>query len=237
MSCCAPELATSLAIPAAHRSPHDRRGVAQILDGLEQRHDDQIRRYDADVARIERAVHHAAFLLQQQHFQKIADGLRMADDVMADRLVAVGLAHRGGLGENRQFVLDGERIFGVQQPRRPRIRQQPQQKLLLLQFRERRVIIGDARACARISVIVSSWRSEFGADRRWRDGSRTLPRRESTAPALSGDHLAVVQPQRLVDRDEIGEKGPAVGVGRGRATACRIACPPVKCSSVPARRE
>ena len=86
---------------------HDRRGVAQILDGLEQRHDDQIRRDDAGVARIERAVHHAAFLLQQQHFQKIADGLGVADDVMADRLVAVGLAHRGGLGEDRQFVLDG----------------------------------------------------------------------------------------------------------------------------------
>ena len=45
---------------------HDGRGVAQVFDGFKQRHHDEV------VLRfgIERAVHQAHFLLQQQHFSR-----------------------------------------------------------------------------------------------------------------------------------------------------------------------
>ena len=57
------------------------------------------------VARIQRAAHKAAFLLQQQHFEKIAHRLRMADDVMADRLAAEILcACRAARLEYREFA-------------------------------------------------------------------------------------------------------------------------------------
>ena len=67
---------------------HDRRGVAQVFDRLEERRDDQIHGSRGDILRGERAVHQAAFLLQEQHLQQIAHRLRVRNDVMADRFVA-----------------------------------------------------------------------------------------------------------------------------------------------------
>ena len=87
---------------------------------------------------------------------------------------------------------------------------------MLLQLGERRVIVGDARLRQnfrdRLLVTVGALAQIDGGEVE----AEHLHRANQGLQALRGDHLAVVQPQRLVDRDEIGEKGPAVGVGRAR---------------------
>jgi len=80
---------------------HDGRGMRQVFDGLEQGHHDEV------VFRlgIERAVHQAHFFLQQQHFQQIAHRFGVADDVVANRLVAKALAQRTGRFKDGQLAL------------------------------------------------------------------------------------------------------------------------------------
>jgi hypothetical protein len=88
MSCSAPLRCTSLAMPAGVELAHDGRGIAQVLDGLEQRHHDQVVAWPG----VQRAAHQADFLLQQQHLQQVAHGFGVADDVVADRLRAKAFA-------------------------------------------------------------------------------------------------------------------------------------------------
>jgi len=59
---------------------HDRSGFAEICNGLEQGHDDEV----AAGVRIERPTQQADFFLQQQHLEQIAHSLGVADDAMAD---------------------------------------------------------------------------------------------------------------------------------------------------------
>jgi hypothetical protein len=91
---------------------HDGRGIAQVFDGFEQRHDDQV----VGGVAVQRAVHQADFLLQQQHFQQVAHGFGVADDVVADRLFAEAGARRAGGFENREFAC----ARGPNRPRPPR---------------------------------------------------------------------------------------------------------------------
>ena len=76
--------------------PHDGLGIAQIGDGFEQGRHDQF-----DPRRLRRhrtaAVEQAELLLEHEHFQKIADRLGMADDVVADRLRTEGAAQHSRL--------------------------------------------------------------------------------------------------------------------------------------------
>ena len=63
---------------------HDPRSVAQVGNGFEQRHDDQI---TAGV-RVKRATHQSGFLLQQQDLQQVADFFGVRDDVVPDGGIA-----------------------------------------------------------------------------------------------------------------------------------------------------
>jgi hypothetical protein len=80
---------------------------AQVADGLEQRRHHQRRR---SVRIAQRAAHQPGFLLQHQHFEKIAHRLGMADDGMADRLTPDQRAHAPRHGENGEFALGLGRI-------------------------------------------------------------------------------------------------------------------------------
>lgn len=63
---------------------HDLGRDAQVADGLEQRHDDQV----AGGVAVQRAAQQPGLLQQQGHFQQVADRLGVADDVVAQRLAA-----------------------------------------------------------------------------------------------------------------------------------------------------
>ena len=80
---------------------HDGRGIAQVFNRFEQWHDDQVGRG----LRVQCASHQSDFLLQQQHFQQIAHGFCVADDVVADGFVTKAFTHGLGCGKNSQFTL------------------------------------------------------------------------------------------------------------------------------------
>ena len=88
---------------------HDRRRAAQVADGLEQRHDDQV---GHRVLR-QRAAQQPGLLQQQQHLEQVADLLGVADDAVADRAAAE--ARDGGVGglEDRQFAARNVAVVGA----------------------------------------------------------------------------------------------------------------------------
>ena len=88
---------------------------------------------------VQRAAHQAHFLLQQQHFEQVAHGFGVADDVVAHRLAAKALAHDFGGLEDRQFALAWLAEYAAARAtRRPRASfEQPQQQLALRHFVER----------------------------------------------------------------------------------------------------
>jgi hypothetical protein len=78
---------------------------AQVADGLEQRHDDQL----VACGVVQRAVHQPAFLEQQQHLEQVAHVLGVADDVVAQRGRAVAPAHlRRGLEHGQLAAASAE---------------------------------------------------------------------------------------------------------------------------------
>ena len=187
---------------------HDRRGVAQILDRLKKRHDDEIGDDALSVARIERAAHQAAFLLQQQRFEKVADRFSVADDVMAYRFIAIEPSHLERAFHDRQFARGAVAVCRARQAHRPRIVEQPQQQLLLFVFRERGVIVDDAgdfeelgdRLLVPVGALPQIERRKVKAEDF--DGA------DQRLEPLRGDDLAVMHAQRFIDRDEIGEQRP-----------------------------
>ena len=106
MSCSPPELRDErLDARQVVEGAHDRLGRAQVLDRLEQRHDDEVELGARALSpRAERAAHQAAFLLQQQHFEQVAHRLGVADDVVADGLGAEGRAQLARRLEDREFA-------------------------------------------------------------------------------------------------------------------------------------
>ena len=120
---------------------HDGRGVAQVFNGFKQRHHDEV------VLRfgIERAVHQAHFLLQQQHFEQIAHRFGVADDVVANGLVAKPLTHHPGGFKNGQLALGVGRILGAHHAQRARVVQQLDQQRALGGLLQARVVRLDAR--------------------------------------------------------------------------------------------
>jgi hypothetical protein len=77
---------------------------------------------------IQRALHQADFLLQEQHFQQVAHGFGVADDVVANRLVAKARTHFAGFCEDGQFGSGVGRVLGTVHTQGPRIIQQAQQQ-------------------------------------------------------------------------------------------------------------
>ncbi|SAL00418.1 hypothetical protein AWB80_07862 [Caballeronia pedi] len=124
---------------------HDDRRIAQVGDGLEQRNDHQavVR---GIVLGAETALQHARFLLQQHHFEQIADGFRVRDDVVAHRARAELRARFVGGFEHAEFALREIGVLRVGNAQRTRLREFLQQHLALLLFGKRRVIRDDARA-------------------------------------------------------------------------------------------
>ena len=156
---------------------HDGRGVAQVVDGLEQRHDDQV----GHRLVVQRAVQQAHFLLQQQHFQQVAHRLGVADDVVADRLRAEALAHaasrsrrsrapRAACAEYAAPITRSGRASdsSLQQQRAPR---RPPRQL--------RVVRLDARHRQQFGRPRPRAGPSFAAGPPSRGGSRTLPPRGS----------------------------------------------------------
>ncbi len=88
---CSPPLRCMKLGHARHRVvvAHDAGGGAQVANGFKQRHHDELRLRGAAV---QRALHQAHFFLQQQHFQQVAHGFGVADDVVAGWLRARRLA-------------------------------------------------------------------------------------------------------------------------------------------------
>jgi hypothetical protein len=101
---------------------HDARGIAQVVDGLKQRHHDQV----GHRRTIECAAQQRHLLLQQQHFEQIANRLGVADDVVADGRLAVAAAHEPGGLEDGQLALRVGAVLGGGHAQHPRIVEQAQ---------------------------------------------------------------------------------------------------------------
>ena len=78
-------------------------GRAQVADGLEQRHDDEVELGAGALAARQGAPHQPALLLQDEHLQEIAHALGVADDVVADGLGAEVLPQPAGLLEDGEL--------------------------------------------------------------------------------------------------------------------------------------
>ena len=81
----------------------------------------------------------ARLFLKEQHFEKIADRLGMADDVMADTIRSKLFSKDPCQLEHCQFALDIRRVCCIAHPERSRLMQQGQQQRLLLLLGELRV--------------------------------------------------------------------------------------------------
>ena len=119
---------------------HDVRRVAQVGDGFEQRnHHQAVVRGIFGVSQT--PVQQAGFLLQQHHFDQIADGFRVRNDVVAHRARAELLARHAGRFEHAEFALREIGVVEIRQTQRPRLRQFAQQQRDLVGFGQRRVIV------------------------------------------------------------------------------------------------
>ena len=106
---------------------HDRRGIAQVVDGLEQRHHDQVADGIAGCVAdtIQGAAQQADFFLQQQRFQQVAYRFGVADDVVTNRGSAEARTRGTGSGKDRQFALRQWRVRDVGHAQRARLVEQP----------------------------------------------------------------------------------------------------------------
>ncbi len=160
------------------------------------------------VARIERAPHQAAFFLQQQNFKEVADCFGVADDVMADRLVAVEPAHLPRAFHDRQFARGAVAVCRARQAHRPRIVEQLQQQLLLFGFRERGVIVDDAGDAEKLGDGLLVPVGALPQIERRKVKAEDFDGADQRLEPLRGDDLAVMHAQRFIDGDEIGEQRP-----------------------------
>jgi hypothetical protein len=115
---------------------HDRCGVAQVADGLEQRHDDQVGLGMSSSV----AAQQPRFLQQQQHLQQVAHVFGVRDDVVAQCLAAVALQHHERGLEDRDLALRVLAVGGRAYAQRARVVQQAQQQLAPLRFGQRAVV-------------------------------------------------------------------------------------------------
>ncbi len=94
--------------------PHDRLGLPEIADRLEERHHDEVRGGRVERSVAQRAPEEAALLLEQQHLEQIAHVLGVRDDVVADRVAAVAAEGHTRRFEHGQLVAR-ERAVGVRE--------------------------------------------------------------------------------------------------------------------------
>ena len=110
---------------------HDLRRALQVVDGLEQRHHHQ--RAAAHLI----AGQQPGLLLQQCHFEQVGQRLRVRDDVLVDRGVAVGLAQCARCFEHRQFRACAIAVVQMGRQQRPGVAQLVRQQSNAFVFRQR----------------------------------------------------------------------------------------------------
>ena len=200
---------------------HDRRRVAQVADGFEQWHDDQVRRGFC----IERSGQQSDFLLQQHHFEQVADGLGVADDVVTDGLRAELVAHPPGHFKNGKLVAAVLRINGPHDAQGPGVGQQFHQQNAL-------VVLGQLA----VTSLDPSGREQFRNDQFVL--VRALPQvdsRQMETEYLHGANqrmqtlryqgLCVMRQQRCADGCQIGQEllGAWIGILRRHRMPRRLA--------------
>ena len=88
----------------------------------------------------------AGFLLQQHHFDQIADGFRVRDDVVAHGARAELLARHAGGFEHAQFAFHELRVVQIRRAQQPRLREFGEQHAQLVGFGQAGVIFFDSGA-------------------------------------------------------------------------------------------
>ena len=178
---------------------HDGRGVAQVFNGLEQRHHNQV----AYRVGVQRAAQQAGFFLQQQYFQQIAHAFGVADDVVADGFVAETLAHVTRHFKNRQFALGMFGIRGAAHAQCARVVQQTCEQGAFCSLVQGAVVGCDAgcaqQFCHHGLMFVRALAQVHGGQMK----AEHLNRADQRAQALRRQGAAVVFVQRLLDGAQV----------------------------------
>ena len=199
---------------------HDARRIAQVLDGFEQRHDDQV----VVGCIVQRAAHQPALLLQQQHLEQVAGVLGVADDVVAQRLGAVALAHLDGGLEDRQFAACQRGVFGATHAQRPGVVEQLDEQRAALHLVQRAVVGLDARHLQQLGQHRFMLVGALAQVHRGQVEAEDLHRAHQRRQARADQRLRMVRLQRTLDHAQVGQElGRArVGVLRRHRMAQRL---------------
>ena len=213
---------------------HDRLGVAQIGNRFEQRRHDQ--RGPGTV--VEGARQQAAFLLQQQHFEQVADVLGVRNDVVAHRVAAIAAECLARRLEHRQLALRALAVGVADHAQRPRVVEQGQQQRAPRRFVQRTDSRIRCAPCAATRRSPPRAGPNSGAGRRWPGESRTPARRASTAPAAArstpGRGGGPAKPRSCASRRAVPRRSRTGPAARPRAAAPR--CRSARAASPPAAR-
>jgi len=205
---------------------HDRFGVSQVANRLEQRHDDQLAARSGPwrgdgVAGVQRAVQQAHLLEQQQHFQQVAHVLGVRDDAVADRGIAVAAAALEGGLEDGQFAARQRGVLGVAHHQAARVAQLRQQAFTPRGLGQRQIVGRDAGLAQQLRdhllVLVGALAQIDGGQVKAEHLHGAHQRRQPRGDQRVG----VVAAQRGLDGAQIGEQ--LVGVGVGRLRCHRVA--------------
>ena len=164
-------------------------------------------------AALQRAAQQAHLLLQQQHFEQVADGFGVADDVVADRLGAVAGTHAQRSLEDRQFLLRMFRVAGADHAQRARVVQQLHQQLLLGGLVQAGVVRSDAGGGQQLGddflVLVRTLTQVYCCQVE----TEYLDRAHQRAQPLRRQGRAMVLAQRLVDGAQVGQQFLSLRIG------------------------
>ena len=163
--------------------------------------------------------------MQQQHFEQVAHGLGVADDVVANRFGAKALAHDFGGFENRDFTARFVGIGGAEHAQRSRLAQQLQEQAALGHLVEPGIVGFESRHGQQfghhrfvlIRALAQIDRGQMEAE--------DLDSADQRVQALRGQRGAVLALQRGFDRVQVGQEGLCIGVGilRRHGMACGFA--------------
>ncbi|KWT90182.1 hypothetical protein APY03_3276 [Variovorax sp. WDL1] len=230
---------------------HDGRGIAQVLDGLEQRHDDQVAGGVAERSAVppraserplggtrgrasagrwgaiaQGAAQQADLLLQQQRLEQVAHRLGVADDVVADRRRAVARAGTSRGREDRELALRERRIGGVGNAQRACVVQQAQEQCLLGFLGQRRVIGLDARGGQQLGDHGLMLVGALAQVHRGEMEAEHLDCADQRPEALAHQGRAVLVEERFLDGAQVCQEFLGMGIGvlrRDRMARCLTA--------------
>ena len=144
--------------------------------------------------------------MQQQHFEQIADGFGVADDVVANGFLAKALARRQGSLKNSQLTAGVVGVTGTHHAQRSCIIEQLEKQFAFGQFVQSR--IGSLDACngqqfsddffVLVGALTQVYRGQVKAEH--------IDRTNQRPQALGNQCLAMVGLQRGFDGAQIGQK-------------------------------